>query len=321
MNKDNIENPYRELKRVENSLENFRMSIRNNLEKLGYCGNPHRSLLEKACQINNQRGRIQIEKLQNKHLLHLFVNMWMNEQYLYTIEKIIGLDYIQFFFLEYICFYYSLFTGISIIERILNPDQKTSHRKKISNFNKHLQQHRILQDLYFPPFTFIVDSNGLDIDRKHLDCRNGIKTLDNWIKNYKSLRNQKKLQSDEYFLQTDIYSLRYCKSILKYFNENDDCKIASFLNYFLNMRHFFHYRVSSIFEGHHYGVQRMVNNNRRNMREILAISNFIPEVFYFIKVDSTNLTRQRDVFCGAILSNSKSDSSELKFLDRIEYLS
>jgi len=156
MTQGDLEKRYGELKRTENSLVNYSLSIRENLKKIHCDAKTHSRLVERALQVPNPKGRIKVTDSQKEALLRLFENMWINELYLNTATRP---NSTHFFYLEYICFYYSLFSSISIIERILNPNQRSDkHRGKILNFNDHLITNKMLHDLYFPPFTFMLNS-------------------------------------------------------------------------------------------------------------------------------------------------------------------
>lgn len=313
---DEVKNAYGEFKRVENSLKNFSESIQNNLERLGY-EDPHKQLFEKASQIPNPRGKTNLSENQKEYILRLFENMWMNELFLYQSEEIFGTKYIHFFYLEYICFYYSLFIGISIMERIKNPNQgKIGHEKKISIFNRHIKEYRIFRDLYFPPFNLIVSDRALQIKSSRVKCDRGEKILKDWIDNYDELLQQTRLENGERIIPLDKSSLRVCKSLIKYCNEKNKYDFISFLHYFMNLRHFFHYRVSSIYEGHKYSVEGMVKENRSNMMNILNISNFFPELFFYIKNNISDLVERKEIFCKKLLIENFFNSINFSFLEK-----
>jgi hypothetical protein len=317
-----MEDPYGEFKRVEISLNNFSKSIQNNMKRFGFFPDSHKKLFEKSCQISDSKRKADMSQESKEHLLRLFENMWLNELFLYQTEKILGNDYLHFFFQEYISFYYSLFTGISIISRILYPNEKKqTHIGKIRHFNNDIKRVRILKDLFFPPFIYVVDKNGIDIEGTRICCSNtGIRRLSKWI-GIEQLESQTKLPGVEPTVQIDAESLKFCRSLLKYFINDKRCDCASFVNYFMKCRHFFHYKVSSIFEGHYYNVKGMIEKNRNNMRDILKILNFEVELFYSKKSDSSDLISRRDMFVDRIVRNSPSSKNDFTFLlERTSYL-
>lgn len=290
------------------------MSIRENLKKINCNVKTYSNLVESALHIPNPKGKTRVTDSQKETLLRLFENMWINELYLNTVVRP---NPTHFFYLEYICFYYSLFSAISVVERILNPGQRDdAHRSKIQNFNSHMMRTRILRDLYFPPFTLIVSEKTLDICGTKVTCDNGESLLTSWINDYDTARHQGVLDRSGPLVQTDIYTLKVCRSLLKYCNRKEEYNSVSFINYFMSLRHFFHYKASSILGGHDYDVRRLADRCRNSMREILAVFNFISEIFYCMKVDNNSLSYRRTNFLNSILSGSESNKFELSFLEK-----
>lgn len=314
MTQEDLRKRYGEIRRADNSLFNYSMSIKKNLKKINCHPKTHSRLVERALQIPNPKGKIGVTNFQKEALLRLFENMWINELYLNTLTRP---NPVHFFYLEYVCFYYSLFSSISIIERILNPNQRSDkHRGKIQNFNSHLMTNRMLRDLYFPPFTFVVNQKTLDICGSRVTCDNGEKLLNSWISDYDATRFQRVLDRRGVLVQTDIYSLKICRSLLRYCRREKEYNYVSFLNYFMTLRHFFHYRASSISGGHDYNVRRPVDRCRNSMKEILDVSNFISEIFYCIKIDHDSLYNRRNDFLNRVFSSGETHQSELSFLER-----
>ncbi|MGC1120263.1 MAG: hypothetical protein WBA22_04135 [Candidatus Methanofastidiosia archaeon] len=314
MTQGDLEKRYAELRRTENSLFNYSMSIKENLEEINCNVKTHSHLVERALQIPNPKGKIIVTDSQKEALLRLFENMWINELYLSTVARP---NPTHFFYLEYICFYYSLFSAVSIVERILNPGQRgDKHRSKIQNFNSHMMKNKILRDLYFPPFTLVVRQGTLDVCGTKVTCDNGQSLLTSWINDYDTARHQGVLGRSGSLVQTDIYTLRICRSLVKYCNEKKKYNSVSFINYFMSFRHFFHYRASSILGGHDYDVRKLVDRCRNSMREILDVSNFISEIFYCMKIDNDSLSCRRADFINSVLSGSEIYEFELSFLER-----
>jgi hypothetical protein len=313
MTQEDLEKRYGELKRTENSLVNYFMSVRENLKKINCEVRTHSRLAERALQIPNPKGKTKATDSQKEALLRLFENMWINELYLNTVTR---QNPTHFFYLEYICFYYSLFSAISIVERILNPDQKADkHRSKIQNFNSHVITNKILRNLYFPPFTLVVRQETLDVYGTKVTCGNGERLLTSWINDYEAARRQGVLDRSGFLVQTDIHTLRICRSLIRYCNRKKEYNCVSFIDYFMSRRHFFHYRASSILGGHNYDVRGLVDRCRNSMKEILSICNFTSEIFYCMKVDSDSISCRRADFLNNILLGSEISQSELSFLE------
>lgn len=218
----------------------------------------------------------------------LFENMWINEAYVQTsLNKNLtnSMNYHHYFYLVYISFYYSLFTSISIVLRIFEPNtKKNSHEKKINRFNLKIINNTFLKECYFKPFLLISADNkltNLNISYPKDICQDTLKNCDRILQNYKFLCAQSTLVGCP-VVDEDIYTLKVAKSLIKYCIENDKKSDGvSYIHYFMSKRHFLHYNASFVYDiDDNYKLDNLLENIKRNMIYILNITNFLTESIF-----------------------------------------
>ena len=124
------EEKYAQLKRIEHSLNNYALSIQNNLKTLGCAEQEERFhfLYQKVFQANLSK-KIKFEEDKKDKFKRLFENMWINEAFVQDSIKQQEPKH-QYFYFVYIAFYYSLFTSLSIVVRLFEPILERRHTNK-----------------------------------------------------------------------------------------------------------------------------------------------------------------------------------------------
>jgi hypothetical protein len=189
------EEKYSQLKRIEHSLNNYRLSIQNNLKKLGCDEQEERFnfLYQKVSQANLSK-KIKFEEDQKDKFRRLFENMWINEAFVQDSINQQELKH-QYFYFVYIAFYYSLFTSLSIVVRLFEPNiREDAHKQKIEVFNKKIaEKSKFLRECYFNPFSLVIIKNeirNLDVSTPKEINEVTVKEIDKLISNYELRKNQ-----------------------------------------------------------------------------------------------------------------------------------
>lgn len=296
---------YAELRRIDHSLNNFKLSIQNNLKGLGLSdpedmGQVFQFLYKRVFNATISKKPKLDEELKAL-LTPLFENMWINEAYVQTsLNKSLtnSMNYHHYFYLVYISFYYSLFTSISIVLRIFEPKtQKNSHAKKINRFNLKIVKTKFLRECYFKPFLLITSNNelkNLDITYPKDICNETVKNCAKLIKDYSSLCEQCTISGDP-VINEDIHTLKIAMSLVKYCIENDNNSDGvSYIHYFMSRRHFLHYNASFVYDSDEdYYKDNLLKNIKRSMIYILNITNFLTESI-FVRV--SNLENFQEIY-------------------------
>lgn len=284
---------YSELRRIDHSLNNYKLSIQENIKLLGFDKDLNDGwevfqFLEERISKATLSKKPKIKKEDIEKLPHLFENMWINEAYVQSsLENLLSSKSIDhhYFYLTYISFYYSLFTSISIVLRLFEPGiKKESHSKKINNFNNKIISNRFLKECYFKPFTLVISNNeikNLCDAFPNIVNKRTIRDYDKIISKYKSYCNNCSFENN-FTINEDIHTLKVAKSLIKYYiNENYKTNGISYIHYFMSKRHFLHYNASFIYDkSNSYYLDNLLDNIKNNMIYILNISNFLTESIF-----------------------------------------
>ncbi|WP_145900010.1 hypothetical protein [Methanobacterium formicicum] len=311
---------YSELRRIGHSLNNFKLSITNNLYKLGFSGDIKNSeevfnfLHDRVFNANMCKKPVINDDLKEK-IRTLLENMWINESFVQTsLKNVVTTKTIDphYFYLVYVSFYYSLFTSISIVLRLFdNNILQDSHQKKIYGFNHKIVFNKFLQGCYFKPFTLVIFNNeikNLDVEfSKSVDIKT-LRQIDKIISNYNDYCKQKTVYGKS-IINEDIYTLKISKSLLKYYIENGlKSNCVSYIQYFMSKRHFLHYNASFIYNvQERYELDKLLEQIKINMIFILNITNTLTELV-FIRIAGSNDFKNIFRDFGACLLNCIDDS-------------
>ena len=314
------EEKYSQLKRIERSLNNYKLSIQNNLKKLGCNEQEERFnfLYQKVSQANLSK-KIKFEENQKDKFRRLFENMWINEAFVQDSINQQEPKH-QYFYFVYIAFYYSLFTSLSIVVRLFEPNiNREVHKRKIEVFNKKIvAENKFLKECYFNPFSLVIIKNeirNLDISIPKEINEVTVKEIDKLILNYELHKNQTTLSMNR-VVNEDLNTLKVAKSLIKYAIENNKTIKAdgiSYIHYFMSKRHFLHYNASFIYDTYPYNLDGLLNDIKEDMTYILSVFNFLTELI-FIKITKLDLIEIYEAFKSRMLHKS-GISFELKNID------
>jgi len=322
------EEKYRQLKSIGHSLNNYTLSIQNNLKKLGCDEQEERFqfLYQKVFQANLSK-KIKLEEDQKDKFRQLFENMWINEAFVQDSINQQEQKH-QYFYFVYIAFYYSLFTSLSIVVRLFNPDIGKTHKPKIENFNKKIVvENKFLKECYFNPFSLVIIKNeirNLGVSTPKAINEETVKEIDKLILNYARHKNQTTLSGSQ-VVNEDLNTLKVAKSLIKYAIENNKTNKAdgiSYIHYFMSKRHFLHYNASFIYDNYPYNLDGLLKNIKEDMTYILSVFNFLTELI-FIRITKSDLVEIYEAFRSRMLHKSgisfgKSYKSNLEQLKNID---
>ena len=323
------EEKYSQLKSIEHSLNNYKLSIQNNLKKLGCDKQEARFhfLYQKVFQANLSK-KIKFEVDQKDKFRRLFENMWINEAFVQDSINQQEPKH-QYFYFVYIAFYYSLFTSLSVVVRLFEPNiREDAHKQKIEVFNKKIaEKSKFLRECYFNPFSLVIIKNeirNLDVSTPKEINEVTVKEIDKLISNYARHKNQTP-RSRSQVVNEDINTLKVAKSLIKYAIENNRTNKAdgiSYIHYFMSKRHFLHYNASFIYDTHRYELDGLLKNIKEDMTYILSVFNFLTELI-FIRITKLDLIEIYEDFKYCMLHKSgisfgelyKSNLEQLKNID------
>jgi hypothetical protein len=315
------EEKYSQLKSIEHSLNNYKLSIQNNLKKLGCDKQEARFhfLYQKVFQANLSK-KIKFEVDQKDKFRRLFENMWINEAFVQDSINQQEPKH-QYFYLVYIAFYYSLFTSLSIVVRLFEPNIKEEvHKRKIEVFNKKIvAENRFLKECYFNPFSLVIIKNeirNLDVSTPKEINEVTVKKIKNLISNYERDKNQTTLFMNR-VVNEDRNTLKVAKSLIKYAVENNKANKAdgiSYITYFMSKRHFLHYNASFIYDTYGYNLDGLLKSIKEDMTYILSVFNFLTELI-FIRITKLDLIEIYETFKSRLQDKSNSNLEELKNID------
>ena len=314
------EDKYRQLKRIGHSLNNYTLSIQNNLKKLGCDEQEARFqfLYQKVFQANLSK-KIKLEEDQKCKFRQLFENMWINEAFVQDSINQQEQKH-QYFYFVYIAFYYSLFTSLSIVVRLFNPDIGETHKPKIENFNKKIVvENKFLKECYFNPFSLVIIKNeirNLGVSTPKAINEETFKEIDKLILNYELRKNQTTLSGSQ-VVNEDLNTLKVAKSLIKYAVENNKANKAdgiSYITYFMSKRHFLHYNASFIYDTYGYTLDGLLKSIKEDMTYILSVFNFLTELI-FIRITKLDLIEIYETFKSCLHDKSNSNLEELKNID------
>ena len=314
------EDKYRQLKRIGHSLNNYTLSIQNNLKKLGCDEQEARFqfLYQKVFQANLSK-KIKLEEDQKCKFRQLFENMWINEAFVQDSINQQEQKH-QYFYFVYIAFYYSLFTSLSIVVRLFNPDIGETHKPKIENFNKKIVvENKFLKECYFNPFSLVIIKNeirNLGVSTPKAINEETFKEIDKLILNYELRKNQTTLSGSQ-VVNEELNTLKVAKSLIKYAVENNKANKAdgiSYITYFMSKRHFLHYNASFIYDTYGYTLDGLLKSIKEDMTYILSVFNFLTELI-FIRITKLDLIEIYETFKSCLHDKSNSNLEELKNID------
>lgn len=284
---------YSELRRIDHSLNNYKLSIQYNIQKLGFEGDlENRSevfdfLHERVFNANISK-KPNVDDPLKEQLVNLFENMWINESFVQSsIENIATSQKVDhhYFYLVYIAFYYSLFTSISIVLRLFDHNiHQETHQRKINGFNQKINSNKFLRECYFKPFSLAISNKeiiNLDIKLPKSVEDGGLNAISKIIRKYDNYRGQQTVDGD-LIVDEDLYTLKVSKSLIKYYIENGtEADWVSYIHYFMSKRHFLHYNASFIYNiKKGYVLDKLLNNIKKNMIYILFIANSLTELIF-----------------------------------------
>ena len=324
------EEKYSQLKRIKHSLNNYTLSIQNNLKKLGCDEKEERFhfLYQKVSQANLSK-KIKFEEDQKDKFRQLFENMWINEAFVQDSINQQEPKH-QYFYFVYIAFYYSLFTSLSIVVRLFEPNiNREVHKRKIEVFNKKIVvENKFLKECYFKPFSLVIIKNeirNLDVSTPKEINEVTVKEIDKLISNYERHKNQTTISMNR-VVNEDLDTLKVAKSLIKYCIENAEpnkpADGISYIHYFMSKRHFLHYNASFIYDKYPYDLDGLLKSIKEDMIYILSVFNFLTELI-FIRITKLDLIEIYEAFKSRMLHKSdipfgelyKSNLEELKNID------
>ncbi|NAT10390.1 hypothetical protein C4E22_02390 [ANME-1 cluster archaeon AG-394-G06] len=323
------EEKYSQLKRIERSLNNYKLSIQNNLKKLGCNEQEERFnfLYQKVSQANLSK-KIKFEENQKDKFRRLFENMWINEAFVQDSINQQEPKH-QYFYFVYIAFYYSLFTSLSVVVRLFEPNiREDAHKQKIEVFNKKIaEKSKFLRECYFNPFSLVIIKNeirNLDVSTPKEINAVTVKEIDKLLSNYELRKNQTTISMNR-VVNEDPNTLKVAKSLIKYAIENNKTNKAdgiSYVHYFMSKRHFLHYNASFIYDAYPYDLDGLLKNIKEDMTYILSVFNFLTELI-FIRITKLDLIEIYEDFKSRMLHKSgisfgelyKSNLEQLKNID------
>jgi len=274
--------------------------------------------------IINRMSNIQINKIyyydKNK-IKKLLENTWLNELYLH--EEVEDM----YFYLKYVCFYYSLFHNISSMIRLIGIQvNEKSHKGKIHTYNFQLLKNPILKKLMVTPFNLIIDKKN-NIHNFEVAHINEIKKIgkkreyiEDIIKKYDNCYKFTNLEG-KIICNESKEKLSITKSTIGIIqNEKKKSKnhnnYYSILNYFMNRRHKMHYNCSFIYDEYPYDFSKKIDNAIESMKYITRAHNRYLELLLY-KLDKTLLCDSYKNFKKCILNK---ENKENFYINDIEIL-
>jgi|GEM_PF-4526775 len=281
MEKKKTERPFTWLVRTHYTLRNIKEALIENtslVPKQKYLLKEVIDSLRENVFFNRKKD---LSKEQLMEISRCMQNAWINEAFLRKSRKI-PLENV-FFFLDYVCFYYSMYSSLSAVVRALEPSlRKQGHEIKIFCYNEILIRNKEIRKVVKKPFSLVIKQSNI----YNLNSSQKVKADKTFLRTLRRAIEKGKVSE---YLKEGERTLRVLRTLLKFYDteySEKAKKAVSIINYLMRCRHFFHYRSSSIFD-EKYVINRYLKPLKEDMQFVICCFNACNELFlkHYAKVD------------------------------------